>query len=110
MKVTKYLRNPFISSHASVRFENEDRVKEILSEKKNLKVLGKKLYVSPAYRCLLMDMPKLGEPWLGDQNTPKTQQVKFCIQIKFLIGSKLFMSIPGEKIPRVTKQENENGR
>lgn len=60
-----FLKSNF--SHASFRFGSLDRVKAILSETKSPKILGKKVYVFPAYICLLADMPKLGETWTGDQ-------------------------------------------
>lgn len=62
-----FLKSNF--SHASFRFGSLDRVKAILSETKSPKILGKKVYLIPAYSCLLADMPKLGETWTGDQKT-----------------------------------------
>ena len=55
-----------IVSHVSLRFEDPKRVKEILNDKKEIKILKKKIYVFPAYSCLLAEMPKLGETWTGD--------------------------------------------
>ncbi|XP_057378440.1 neurofilament light polypeptide-like [Daphnia carinata] len=53
--------------HAAFRFEDAERVKAILAANPTNEILGKKVYIGPAYECLLTDMPKLGEPWLGDK-------------------------------------------
>ncbi|XP_032795025.2 U3 small nucleolar RNA-associated protein 25 [Daphnia magna] len=62
--------------HAAFRFENVDRVNAILTEKTEDEILGKKVYIAPAYSCLLTDMPKLGEPWTGDKLITESPKAK----------------------------------
>ena len=43
--------------------------KNFLSDEKHREILGKKIYIFPAYASFLAEMPKLGEPWPEDQKS-----------------------------------------
>ncbi|KAI9553530.1 hypothetical protein GHT06_021450 [Daphnia sinensis] len=81
ISVTLY-RRTFPSSdycHAAFGFDDTERVKAILADNPHKEFLGKKVYIAPAYKCLLEDMPKLGEPWAGNKSiteSPKTKGSK----------------------------------
>lgn len=70
-------------SHAALRFNDTERVAQIL-KCKFLKIAGKKVYVFPAYTELLCDDPKLGEP---ESKTVEIKEVAISLHDSLSLNS-----------------------
>ena len=63
-----------------IGFPTDDHVKNILKEEKHREILGKKIYIFPAYPCFFAHLQKLGAK-------PKTEQQKRDAKILEVITS-----------------------